>query len=98
MIRVVLPYHLQTLARVNRQVAIELEEPVTLNLVLDTLEDHYPALRGTIRDQSSKERRAFIRFFVCGEDWSHKPVDAILPAAIVNGEEPLRIVGALAGG
>ena len=98
MIRVVLPYHLQTLARVNRQVAIELEEPVTLNLVLDTLEDHYPALRGTIRDQSSKERRAFIRFFVCGEDWFHKPVDAILPAAIVNGEEPLRIVGALAGG
>jgi hypothetical protein len=98
MIRVVLPYHLQTLARVNRQVAIELEEPVTLSLVLDRLEDHYPALRGTIRDQSSKERRAFIRFFVCGEDWSHKPVDAILPAAIVNGEEPLRIVGALAGG
>jgi len=98
MIHIILPYHLQTLARVNRQVTIELEEPVTLSLVLDTLEDNYPVLRGTIRDQSSKERRAFIRFFICGEDWSHESVDAILPAAIVNGEEPFRIVGALAGG
>ena len=93
-----LPYHLQTLAQVGREVEIQVEAPISLGLVLDALEDSYPTLRGTIRDHATKERRAFIRFFVCGEDWSHQPTDAKLPDAVVNGAEPVRIVGALAGG
>ncbi len=98
MIRVVLPYHLQNLARVGREVQIQIDDPPTLGAVLDTLEDHYPMLRGTIRDQITKERRAFIRFFVCGEDWSHEPMDVQLPEVVLQGAEPVRIIGALAGG
>jgi hypothetical protein len=98
MIRVVLPTNLQRLADTQRVVEIEVRDPVTLGSVLDVLEAQYPMLRGTIRNQQTKKRRDFIRFFACGEDWSHKPIDAILPETIVTGTEPLRIVGALAGG
>lgn len=98
MIRVVLPTHLRTLANVSRVVEVQVEEPPTLERVLDALEAEYPTLRGTIRDHATRERRPFIRFFVCGEDWSHEPPDAQLPAAIVAGTEPLRVVGAMAGG
>ena len=98
MIRVVLPAHLRTLARVAGEVKVHVEGPVTLRAVLDALEAAYPMLRGTIRDQVTKKRRPFIRFFVIGEDWSLQPPEAPLPAAISTGVEPLRIVGAMAGG
>ena len=98
MIRVVLPHHLRTLARVGREVELQVEGPTTLGLVLDTLEAQYPMLGGTIRDHIIKERRAFIRFFACGQDWSHEPPDAALPEAVTTGLEPLRVVGAMAGG
>ena len=98
MIRVILPTHLRTLAKVSGEVKLEVAAPVTLARVLDALEERYPMLRGTIRDHVSKERRAFIRFFACSEDWSHEPPDAPLPMEIVSGKEPLRVVGALAGG
>jgi molybdopterin synthase sulfur carrier subunit len=96
--RVILPTHLWRLAETNREIEIEVESPATLNKVLDALEDRYPVLRGTIRDHVTKERRAFIRFFACGEDLTHDPADTPLPEAVVTGKEPLRIVGALAGG
>ena len=98
MIRVVLPTHLRKLANVNREVEIEVESPATLGSVLDALEADYPMLGGTIRDHITKERRAFIRFFACGQDLSHEPPDAPLPDAVVSGAEPLRVVGAMAGG
>ena len=98
MIRVILPTNLWRLANTSREVDIELEEPPTINAVLDALEVCHPALKGTIRDHATKERRAFIRFFACGEDWSHEPPDAPLPEAVATGEESFRIVGALAGG
>ncbi len=98
MIRVMLPAHLRTLARVNGEVSIELIGAPTLVSVLDALEAQYPMLRGTIRDQSTKQRRAFVRFFACQEDFSHEPANATLPAAIISGEEPFLIVGAMAGG
>src|SRR5947209_7793884 len=98
MIRVVLPYHLRTLARVDGEVELEVEPPVTLGSVLDALEGRYPALRGTIRDHATLQRRPFIRFFACKEDISNDPPDAALPAAIVTGSEPLLIIGAMAGG
>lgn len=98
MIRVVLPTHLRRLAKVNREVEIQLAGPTTIGGVLDALEDEYPMLRGTIRDQATKQRRPFIRFFACGEDWSHQPPDAPLPNEVAAGSEPLRVVGALAGG
>ncbi len=98
MIRVVLPTHLRRLANVNREVELSVEGSLTLEVILDTLEANYPMLRGTIRDQVTKERRAFIRFFVVGEDWSHQPQDTPLPEAIATGAEPLRVVGAMAGG
>lgn len=98
MIRVVLPYHLQTLAQVGREVKLAIDGPATMGVVLDTLEANYPMLRGTIRDHITKERRAFIRFFVCGEDWSHEPAETRLPSEIIKGAEPFRIIGALAGG
>jgi molybdopterin synthase sulfur carrier subunit len=93
-----LPTHLWRLAETNREVEIEVEGPATLSKVLDALEDRYPVLRGTIRDHATKERRAFIRFFACGEDLTHDPPDTPLPEAVVTGVEPLRVVGALAGG
>lgn len=98
MIRVVLPFHLRNLARVDGEVELNLPAPVTIPAVLDALENKFPALRGTIRDHGTLKRRAFVRFFVCKEDWSLEPVDKLLPEEIVNGIEPLLIVGAMAGG
>ena len=98
MIRVVLPQHLQTLARVKTEVELNLSGPVTQRSVLDALEARYPMLRGTIRDHVTHKRRAFVRFFACGEDLSHDPPDAPLPDAVANGAEPFMIVGAIAGG
>lgn len=98
MIRVVLPTHLWRLANTGREVEVQLDGAPTLEAVLDALEAEYPALRGTIRDQVTRQRRPFIRFFACGEDLSHEPVQAPLPEAVISGVEPLRIVGALAGG
>jgi hypothetical protein len=97
-IRVALPFHLRALARIDGDVALEVAEPVTIRAVLDTLEARYPMLRGTIRDYATGQRRAFLRFFACEEDWSHQPQDAELPDAVVNGKEPLLIIGAIAGG
>jgi molybdopterin converting factor small subunit len=98
MIRVVLPAHLRTLARVDGEVKVAVEGPVTLRAVLDALEASYPMLRGTIRDHVTRERRPFLRFFACEEDLSHEPVDAALPDAVAKGAEPFLIVGAIAGG
>ncbi len=98
MIRVMLPTHLRRLAQVNREIELQVQGPVTLAAVLDTLEAQYPMLRGTIRDHTTKKRRPFIRFFVNGEDWSHEPPDAPLPEVITAGTEPLYVVGAMAGG
>ena len=98
MIRVVLPVHLRTLARVNREIAIQVDGSVTIGAVLDALENEYPVLRGTIRDQISMQRRPFIRFFACGQDFSLEGLDFSLPDLVITGEEPLRIVGAMAGG
>lgn len=98
MIRVELPHHLQTLAQVSRTVTLEVGQPVTLRRVLDVLEARYPVLRGTIRDHDTHQRRAFLRFFVCGQDWSHEPVDEVLPDAVATGKEPLLVIGAIAGG
>jgi molybdopterin synthase sulfur carrier subunit len=98
MIRVALPTHLRTLANVSGEVELQTDGPVTLSAVLDALEERYPMLRGTIRDHVTKERRDFVRFFACGEDWSHESPDAPLPDAVAAGSEPLRVVGALAGG
>jgi sulfur-carrier protein len=98
MIRVILPQHLRTLAHVGSEVAIEVEGPVTLRSVVDTLEARYPMLRGTIRDHVTQRRRPFLRFFACEEDLSHESPDAPLPEAVVSGKEPLLIIGAIAGG
>jgi hypothetical protein len=97
-IRVLLPQHLRTLAATGAEVALELSAPITMRRVLDALEARYPALRGTIREYGTGQRRAFLRFFVCEEDWSHESVDAELPAAVAEGREPLLIIGAIAGG
>jgi sulfur-carrier protein len=98
MIRVVLPAHLRTLARVNGEVKLEVEAPVTQRSVLDALETRYPMLRGTIRDHVTHQRRPFLRFFACAEDLSHEPPDALLPEAVVAEAEPFLIIGAVAGG
>ncbi len=98
MIRVVLPYHLRRLARVDGEVELEIEGPVTQHTVLDALEARYPMLRGTIRDHATKRRRAFLRFFACQKDLSHEPPDAPLPEAVATGREPFLVVGAMAGG
>jgi hypothetical protein len=98
MIRVILPTHLRRLANVGREIELQVEEPVTITAVLDALEARYPMLRGTIRDHVTQERRAFIRFFACKEDWSLEPQDTPLPEAIATGAEPLWVVGAMAGG
>jgi molybdopterin synthase sulfur carrier subunit len=97
-IRVTLPHHLRTLARVDGDVRLEVGEPLTTRAVLDALEETYPVLRGTIRDQRTAERRDFIRFFACGQDLSLEPVDDPLPDKVASGEEPFRVVGAMAGG
>ncbi len=98
MIRVVLPVHLRTLARVDDEVQLEVAPPVTQGRILDALEAAYPALRGTVRDQATQKRRPLVRFFCCGEDFSHETPDAPLPDAIANGTEPFCIIGAMAGG
>jgi molybdopterin synthase sulfur carrier subunit len=98
MIRVVLPAHLRTLAHVDSQVTLEVEGQLTQRSVLDALEARYPMLRGTIRDHVTQQRRAFLRFFACGEDLSHESLDAPLPDAIANGTEPFLVIGAMAGG
>jgi len=98
MIRVVIPHHLRQLARTGKEVQLTVEGPVTQRSVLDALESQYPMLRGTIRDHSTHQRRAFIRFFACEQDLSHQPPDDPLPDAVVSGAEPFLIVGAMAGG
>lgn len=98
MIRVVLPAHLRNLAKTGDEVELEIAGPVTQRAVLDALEARYPMLRGTIRDHVTQQRRPFLRFFACEEDWSHKEPDALLPEAVAKGEEPLLIIGAIAGG
>lgn len=98
MIRVELPQHLRTLARVGTEVQIEVEGAITIRSVLDALEVRYPMLQGTIRDHGTLQRRAFLRFFACGEDLSHESPDVPLPDAVVSGKEPLLIIGAIAGG
>ncbi len=97
-IRVILPYHLQTLAGVGREVSVNVDGPVTPDSIVDALEAGYPMLRGTIRDHTSKARRPMLRYFACGEDISFDPLDASLPEAVASGKEPFRIVGAIAGG
>jgi molybdopterin synthase sulfur carrier subunit len=98
MIRVVLPAHLKNLARTSGEVSLDLAPPVTQRRVLDALEAKFPTLRGTIRDQGTGHRRAFIRFYACEEDLSNASPDAPLPARVISGEEPLLVVGAMAGG
>jgi len=98
MIRVVLPHHLRTLAQVSKEVELQVDGPATLSAILDALEARYPMLRGTIRDHVTQERRPFIRFFACGEDLSMQAAEVPLPEAIAMGTEPLRIIGAMAGG
>ena len=98
MIRVILPAHLRTLAKVGSEVQLEVEGRVTQRSVLDALEARYPMLRGTIRDHVTQQRRPFLRFFACEEDLSHEPPDTPLPDAVVSGAEPFLIIGAIAGG
>jgi molybdopterin synthase sulfur carrier subunit len=98
MIRVTLPAHLRKLARVDGEVKLDVKGEVTQGSVLDALEAQYPMLRGTIRDHATQRRRAFVRFFACGEDLSHEPPNAPLPDAVAAGAEPFMIVGAIAGG
>ena len=97
-IRVTLPAHLRKLARVDDEVKLDVEGQVTQRSVLDALETRYPMLRGTIRDHVTQRRRAFVRFFACGEDLSHEPPDAPLPDAVASGAEPFLVIGAIAGG
>ena len=97
-VRVVIPAHLRTLARVDGEVKVDVAGDVTQRAVLDALEAMYPMLRGTIRDHETRERRAFIRFFACEQDLSNEPPDARLPEAVAMGAEPLLVVGAMAGG
>jgi hypothetical protein len=98
MIRVVLPFHLRTLARVEGEVQLEVKGPVTQRSILDALEAQYPMLCGTIRDHVTQQRRAFVRFFACEEDLSHESPDAPLPEAVASGAEPFLVIGAIAGG
>jgi len=98
MIRVILPYHLRTLAGVEKEVSLQVEGPVTQRSLLDALETRYPMLRGTIRDHTTQERRPLLRYFACGEDLSFEPADAPLPDDVASGRQPFRIVGAIAGG
>ena len=98
MIRVVLPFHLRNLARVEGEVELEIAAPVTIGRILDVLEAKFPVLQGTIRDHGTMKRRPFVRFFACKEDLSLEPPDTKLPDAVISGEEPFLIVGAMAGG
>lgn len=98
MIRVTLPHHLRNLAGTGPEVTLDVTGPVTQRAILDELENRYPALKGTIRDHTTKQRRAYLRFFACQEDWSHEPPDTPLPEAVASGTEPFMIIGAIAGG
>ena len=98
MIRVELPFHLRTLAHVDREVTLDIKGPVTLRAVLDALDAQYPMLAGTIRDHATQQRRPFLRFYACEEDFSNVPPDTALPEEVVSGKEPLSIIGAIAGG
>lgn len=98
MIRVVLPPHLRTLARVDGEVQLDIEGPATQRSVLDALEANYPMLRGTVRDHVTQQRRSLVRFFACGEDLSHEVPDSPLPDAVATGAEPFIVIGAIAGG
>ena len=98
MIRVILPHHLRTLSSTGAEVSIDIKGPVTVRVVLDAIESSYPMLKGTIRDHVTKERRPFLRFFGCGQDFSLDPPDNPLPEAIASGAEPFMVVGAIAGG
>ena len=98
MIRVMLPFHLRALAHVDGEVKLDVQGEVTVRSVLDTLEERYPVLRGTIRDHATQQRRAFLRFFACEQDISLDSPDAPLPAAVVSGAEPFLVIGAIAGG
>ena len=98
MIRVVLPTHLKTLAKVNGEVQLDVKGPVTQSSILDALEAHYPMLRGTMRDQITHKRRPFVRFFACQQDLSHEAPETPLPDAIASGAEPFLVIGAMAGG
>jgi len=98
-IKVVLPYHLRNLARVKSgEVEIEITDPATIAAALDGIEKKYPMLRGTIRDHVSGKRRDFLRYFACGQDLSHEPVDTLLPDKVIGGEEPFIVLGSIAGG
>jgi sulfur-carrier protein len=99
MIRVALPFHMRTLAKVSgSEVEVEVEGPATLGAVLEAIEEQYPVLRGPIRDHGARSRRPMVRYFACGEDLSHEPLETELPEAIAKGEEPFIIIGAIAGG
>ena len=98
MIQVVLPLHLRTLVQVGGEISIEVQGPVTQRSVIDAIETRYPVLRGTIRDYVTQERRPFLRFFACQEDWSHEAPDTPLPDRVASGKEPFLIIGAIAGG
>jgi sulfur-carrier protein len=97
-IRVIMPYHLQTLAKIGHEISLDIESPVTHDSVINAIESIYPMLRGTIRDHVTKKRRPLLRYFVCAKDVSHEPPETRLPDAILNGEEPFIIWGAVAGG
>lgn len=98
MIRIILPFHLRTLAHLGSEVTLEVEAPITQRSVLDALEARYPMLRGAIRDHGTQERRPFLRYFACEEDLSHESPDAPLPDAVASGKEPFIVIGAIAGG
>ena len=98
MIRVVLPAHLRNLAKTGSEVTLEVAGPLTVRAILDALEAQYPVLSGTLRDHLTLQRRPFVRFFACEEDWSHESPDAPLPEAVATGREPFLIIGAIAGG
>jgi hypothetical protein len=98
MIRVILPAHLRLMAKVDREIAVSVDGPVTQRAVLDAVEAQYPMLLGTMRDQNTKMRRAYLRFFACEKDLSHDPPDTVLPDAVASGAQPFMVVGAISGG
>ncbi len=98
MIKVVLPFHLRELSRTGEMLSFELDAEPTLSAALDAIEDHYPVLRGTIRDHVTKKRRPFIRFYACERDFSNEPPEVLLPNDVVSGKKPLLIIGSIAGG
>jgi hypothetical protein len=98
MIRVVIPFHLRTLAQVEGELRFDIAAPVTQRSIIDAIESRYPVLRGTIRDHGSERRRPLVRFFACGEDLSHEPPDSTVPADVASGKEPFMVIGAIAGG